>query len=77
MHQASLDGDADFASGAQVDGELWDLERPFEQSSSLELIDFESPEGELRRINDLGQMADSPIAKRQARVVALVSPHSG
>lgn len=30
---------------AQVDGELWDLERPFEKSASLELFDFESPEG--------------------------------
>jgi len=29
----------------QVDGELWDLERPFEKSAKLELFDFESPEG--------------------------------
>ncbi|GAA6058628.1 hypothetical protein JCM10212_004039 [Sporobolomyces blumeae] len=30
---------------AKVDGKLWDLERPFEKSSSLELLDFEHPEG--------------------------------
>lgn len=29
----------------QVDGELWDLERPLEKSVSLELLDFEHPEG--------------------------------
>lgn len=31
----------------QVDGELWDMDRPFEKSASLELLDFEHPEGEL------------------------------
>jgi len=31
----------------QVDGKLWDLERPFEKSSSLELLDFEHPEGQI------------------------------
>ncbi|GAA5915440.1 threonine--tRNA ligase THS1 [Sporobolomyces salmoneus] len=30
---------------AKVDGKLWDLERPFEKSASLELLDFEHPEG--------------------------------
>lgn len=30
---------------AKVDGELWDLERPLEKSVSLELLDFEHPEG--------------------------------
>lgn len=30
---------------AKVDGELWDLERPLEKSCSLELLDFEHPEG--------------------------------
>ncbi|KAK3677389.1 threonyl-tRNA synthetase [Recurvomyces mirabilis] len=30
---------------AQVDGELWDLERPLEKSCKLELLDFEHPEG--------------------------------
>ncbi|KAG8958477.1 threonyl-tRNA synthetase [Tulasnella sp. 419] len=30
---------------AKVDGELWDLERPLEASSKLELLDFEHPEG--------------------------------
>jgi threonyl-tRNA synthetase len=29
----------------QVNGELWDLERPLEQSVKLELLDFEHPEG--------------------------------
>jgi hypothetical protein len=35
----------------QVDGELWDLERPLEKSSKLELLDFEHPEGKLRFIS--------------------------
>ncbi|KAK3720590.1 threonyl-tRNA synthetase [Vermiconidia calcicola] len=30
---------------SQVDGELWDLERPLEKSCKLELLDFEHPEG--------------------------------
>ncbi|CCO30571.1 threonyl-tRNA synthetase [Rhizoctonia solani AG-1 IB] len=30
---------------AKVDGGLWDLERPLEKSCSLELLDFEHPEG--------------------------------
>jgi len=30
---------------AKVDGILWDLERPLEGSASLELLDFEHPEG--------------------------------
>jgi len=29
----------------QVDGTLWDLERPLEKSCKLELLDFEHPEG--------------------------------
>lgn len=32
----------------QVDGELWDLERPLEKSCKLELLDFEHPEGSTR-----------------------------
>lgn len=32
-------------SCAQVDGELWDLERPLEKSCKLQLLDFESEEG--------------------------------
>jgi hypothetical protein len=32
----------------QVNGELWDLERPLEGSCKLELLDFEHPEGMLR-----------------------------
>ncbi|KAF4545745.1 putative threonyl-trna synthetase protein [Lasiodiplodia theobromae] len=30
---------------SRVDGELWDLERPLEKSCTLELLDFEHPEG--------------------------------
>jgi threonyl-tRNA synthetase len=30
---------------AKVDGDVWDLERPFEKSGTLELLDFENPEG--------------------------------
>ncbi|KAI8341381.1 hypothetical protein BC941DRAFT_416707 [Chlamydoabsidia padenii] len=30
---------------AKVDGEVWDLERPFEDSCKLELLDFDHPEG--------------------------------
>ena len=30
---------------AEVDGEVWDLDRPFEKSSQLKLLDFEHPEG--------------------------------
>ncbi|KAB8342993.1 hypothetical protein FH972_022587 [Carpinus fangiana] len=30
---------------ARVNGELWDLERPFEGDATLELIEFEDPEG--------------------------------
>jgi threonyl-tRNA synthetase len=30
---------------ALVDGELWDLDRPFEASCKLELLDFSHPEG--------------------------------
>lgn len=29
----------------QVDGVLWDLERPLERSCKLDLLDFEHPEG--------------------------------
>lgn len=30
---------------SQVDGELWDLERPLEKSCKLEFLDFDHPEG--------------------------------
>ncbi|KAI0305184.1 tars protein [Multifurca ochricompacta] len=30
---------------AKVDGELWDLDRPLENSAKLELLDFDHPEG--------------------------------
>jgi threonyl-tRNA synthetase len=32
---------------AEVDGELWDLDRPLEKSCSLKLVDFEQPNGEI------------------------------
>ncbi|KAJ3193494.1 threonyl-tRNA synthetase [Irineochytrium annulatum] len=32
---------------AKVDGALWDLTRPFEKSGTLELLDFEHPEGRM------------------------------
>ena len=38
-------GCLDPSSFFQVDGELWDLERPLEKSCKLELLDFEHPEG--------------------------------
>ncbi|SGY46913.1 BQ5605_C001g00481 [Microbotryum silenes-dioicae] len=30
---------------AKVNGDLWDMDRPFEKDSSLELLDFDHPEG--------------------------------
>lgn len=30
---------------SKVNGEVWDLERPFEDNAQLELLDFEHPEG--------------------------------
>ena len=30
---------------AKVDGQLWDLNRPFEKSCKLELLDFDTDEG--------------------------------
>ena len=35
----------------QVDNNVWDLERPLEKSCSLELLDFEHPEGEHARVD--------------------------
>jgi threonyl-tRNA synthetase len=32
-------------TGGQVDGKLWDLERPIEKACRLELLDFETEEG--------------------------------
>lgn len=37
------------ADNSQVDGELWDLERPLEKSVKLELLDFENLEGQLEQ----------------------------
>ncbi|KAL0574073.1 threonyl-tRNA synthetase [Marasmius crinis-equi] len=37
---------------AKVNGEVWDLDRPLEGSCSLELLDFEHPEG-MQAISDI------------------------
>ncbi|CAG5130644.1 unnamed protein product, partial [Candidula unifasciata] len=39
-------GLADNTVVAKVNGELWDLDRPFEKDSSLQLLKFEDPEGQ-------------------------------
>ena len=36
---------------SKVNGGLWDLERPLEGSATLELLDFEHPEGKLSLIH--------------------------
>ncbi|RUS74601.1 hypothetical protein EGW08_017643, partial [Elysia chlorotica] len=38
-------GLADSTVVAKVNGELWDLDRPFEKDSSLQLLKFDDPEG--------------------------------
>lgn len=47
------------SSSSQVDGELWDLERPFTKSCSLELLDFEHPEGKLGLILAIERQASA------------------
>ncbi|XP_005094376.1 threonine--tRNA ligase 1, cytoplasmic isoform X2 [Aplysia californica] len=39
-------GLADSTVVAKVNGELWDLDRPFEKDSSLQLLKFDDPEGQ-------------------------------
>ncbi len=39
-------GLADNTVVAKVNGELWDLDRPFEEDSELKLLKFEDPEGQ-------------------------------
>ena len=39
----------DLHASLQVDGELWDLERPFEKSATLQLFDFDSEDGSSHR----------------------------
>ena len=34
----------------QVNGQLWDIDRPLEGSCKLELLDFEHPEGENEQV---------------------------
>lgn len=41
----SSQGLADNTVVAKVNGELWDLDRPFEKDSSLQLLKFEDAEG--------------------------------
>ena len=38
-------GLADATVVAKVNGELWDLDRPFEGDSEMKLLKFEDPEG--------------------------------
>ena len=53
---------------SQVDGELWDLERPLEKSCSLQLLDFEHPEGMLSPVASIKCLTTA----RQARILAFV-----
>lgn len=48
----------------QVDGTLWDLERPLEGSCKLELLDFENSEGTLSCFRDHVLLIDLWIGKR-------------
>lgn len=41
----SSQGLADNCVVAKVDGEVWDLDRPFEKDSELVLLKFDDPEG--------------------------------
>lgn len=56
---------------AKVNGELWDLERPLECSVSLELLDFEHPDGLVFPCSSV-PFADDSCELRQARLLALV-----
>ena len=40
-------GLADNTVVAKVNGDVWDLDRPFEQDSSLQLLKFDDPDGKL------------------------------
>jgi len=63
------------AENYQVDGELWDLERPLEKSVKIELLDFENPEGELPR-NWLSYVFISCVVTRQKGFLALFCARS-
>ena len=58
---------------AKVNGELWDLERPLEGSVSLELLDFEHPEGLFIPYSSVPAAYD-PCEHRQACVLAFIGP---
>ena len=40
-------GLADNTVVAKVNGDVWDLDRPFEEDSSLQLLKFDDPDGKL------------------------------
>ena len=58
---------------AKVNGELWDLERPLEGSVSLELLDFEHPDGLALSYPPIS-IAYNTREPRQARVLAFIGP---
>ena len=59
---------------AKVDGNLWDLERPLEKACSLELLDFEHPEGEYHlRLPSLVVLI---LCSRKARFLAFICPRT-
>lgn len=57
---------------AKVDGDVWDLERPLEKSCSLELLDFEHPEGALSSIAEIYKQLN--VNPREARLLAFIRP---
>lgn len=63
------------AENYQVDGELWDLERPLEKSVKLELLDFENAEGELPRAW-VQSVLSSCAVTRQKSFLAFLCPRS-
>lgn len=62
---------------AKVNGELWDLERPFEKDSSLQLIKFDDDEGRVLSHLASASVHDGASFSRQASVLALHSAHHG
>jgi hypothetical protein len=62
---------------AEVDGELWDLDRPLEQSCSLKLLNFEDPEGKQpRELLARKREAQSDIVCSKESVLAFFGPCS-
>jgi len=58
---------------AKVNGELWDLERPLEGSVSLELLDFEHPDGLVLPVPPFLSLM-IPVEPRQTCVLAFICP---